>query len=113
MYGESHNEELENEKLKKVKRYPYLKKLERKMEEAKERSPKKSHMRKKYNRGASQIAKKMGEEAVEMVIASGKDNDNDFLEESADVLYYYLLALHDRGYSLRDVLLILKDRDRK
>lgn len=102
-----------NEEIKKEKRYPYLKKLERKMEEAKMLSSKKSHMRKKYNRGASQIAKKMGEEAVEMVIASGKDSDTDFLEESADVLYYYLLSLHDRGYSLRDVLLILKERGRK
>lgn len=95
------------------KRFPYLKKLERKMEEAKSRSPKKSHMRKKYNAGTPQIAKKMGEEAVEMVIASGRESDKDFLEESADVLYYYLLALHDRGYELRDVLLILKKRDRK
>ena len=98
---------------KKQKRFPYLKKLERIMEEAKERPPKKSHMRKKYNAGASQIAKKMGEEAVEMVIASGQESDKDFLEESADVFYYYLLALHDRGYELRDVLLILKERGRK
>lgn len=98
---------------KKEKRFPYLKKLETSMEEAKERSPKKSHMAKKYNAGASQIAKKMGEEAVEMVIASGKESDKDFLEESADVFYYYLLALHDRGFELKDVLLILKDRERK
>lgn len=101
----------DDNKLKKL--YPYLKKLERTMEEAKSRPPKKSHMSKKYNAGTSQIAKKMGEEAVEMVIASGKESDKDFLNESADVLYYYLLALHDRGYELRDVLLILKDRGRR
>lgn|SRR5690606_9648481 len=96
-----------------IKNFPYLKKLERTMEEAKTRSPKKSHMSKKYTAGASQIAKKMGEEAVEMVIASGKESDHEFLEESADVFYYYLLALHDRGFHLRDVLLILKERGRK
>lgn len=95
-----------------TKHFPYLKKLERTMEEAKSRSPKKSHMSKKYNAGASQIAKKMGEEAVEMVIASGQESDKNFLNESADVLYYYLLALHDRGFELRDVLLILKERGR-
>ena len=104
---------MSEEKEKKTKRFPYLKKLEQSMEEAKVRNPKRSHMKKKYNAGASQIAKKMGEEAVEMVIASGKESDKDFLEESADVLYYYLLALHDRGYELRDVLLILKERGRK
>lgn len=97
----------------KVKRFPYLKKLERKMEEAKTCSSKNSHMKKKYESGTSQIAKKMGEEAVEMVIASGEEDDAHFLEESADVLYYYLLALHNRGYHLRDVLLILKERDRR
>lgn len=95
------------------KDFPYLKKLERIMEEAKNKTAKKSHMKKKYNAGASKIAKKMGEEAVEMVIASGLDNDQDFLEESADVLYYYLLALHDRGYELNDVLKILKERGRQ
>lgn len=95
------------------KDFPYLKKLERTMEEAKSKKPKKSHMKKKYNAGTSKIAKKMGEEAVEMVIASGSDNDQEFLEESADVLYYYLLALHDRGYELKDVLMILKERGRQ
>ena len=84
------------ENIKKEKNFPYLKKLERKMEEAKDRSPKRSHMSKKYNAGPAQIAKKMGEEAVEMVIASGKESDKDFLNESADVFYYFLLALHDR-----------------
>lgn len=98
---------------KKEKSFPYLKKLERKMEDAKERSPKRSHMSKKYNAGPAQIAKKMGEEAVEMVIASGKESDKDFLNESADVFYYFLLALHDRGFELKDVLLILKERGRK
>ncbi len=99
--------------LKPDKPYPYLKKMERKMEEAKELKPNRSHMKKKYKQGTAQIAKKMGEEAVEMVIASGKEDDKAFLEESADVFYYYLLALHDRGYSLKDVLLILKERGRK
>lgn len=102
-----------SEENKTSKDFPYLKKLEDAMENAKAKTAKKSHMKKKYNAGASKIAKKMGEEAVEMVIASGFDDDQEFLEESADVLYYYLLALHDRGYELKDVLLILQKRDRK
>lgn len=92
------------------KKFPFLKKLEHQMEEAKLNDSDYKRIRKKYRSGAAQIAKKMGEEAVEMVIASGEESDEDFLEESADVLYYYLLALHNRGFSLRDVLLILKNR---
>ena len=55
----------------------------------------------------------MGEEAVEMVIASEQDNDENFLEESADVFFYYLMALHARGFELKDVLEILKKRHKK
>lgn len=95
------------------KNFPFLKKLERKMEEAKEVGAPYNRIKRKLAAGSHQIAKKMGEEAVEMVIASGKDDDVDFLEEAADVFYYYLLALHDRGYSLKEVLLILQERKRR
>ena len=83
------------------------------IEEAKLEDAKKSKMKRVHKKGSTQIAKKMGEEAVEMVIASGQEDDIAFLEESADVFFYYLMALHDRGYSLKDVLLILKDRHKK
>lgn len=93
------------------KTFPFLKKLEGKIEEAKNTS-KSNRLARKLNLGPHQLAKKMGEEAVEMVIASGKESDKDFLEESADMFYYFLLALHDRGYALKDVLLILEDRNK-
>lgn len=93
------------------KNFPFLKKLENKIEEAKSTS-KTNRLARKLSLGPYQLAKKMGEEAVELVIAAGKESDKDFLEESADVFYYYLLALHDRGYSLKDVLLILEDRNK-
>ncbi|MRI63569.1 phosphoribosyl-ATP diphosphatase [Ornithobacterium rhinotracheale] len=93
------------------KEFPFLKKFERKIEEAKSQD-KNNRLARKLSLGPYQLAKKMGEESVEMVIASGKECDKDFLEEAADVFYYYMLALHDRGYSLKDVLLILKDRDK-
>ncbi|MXV38961.1 phosphoribosyl-ATP diphosphatase [Flavobacteriaceae bacterium Ap0902] len=103
----------DQEPKKELKSFPFLKKLERKMDEAKKINAKDSRLKRKFKSGPSQIAKKMGEEAVEMVIASEKDDDSEFLEEAADVLYYYLLSLHDRGYKLRDVLLILKSRHKK
>jgi len=97
----------------KEKKFPFLKKLEVMIEDAKLQDAKKSKMKRVHQKGTSQIAKKMGEEAVEMVIASSQDDDHAFLEESADVLFYYLMALHDRGFELKDVLEILKKRHKK
>lgn len=99
--------------VKKEKDFPFLKKLESMMEAAKLDDAKKSKMKRVHKKGTSQIAKKMGEEAVEMVIASSQDDDVAFLEESADVFFYYLMALHDRNYELKDVLEILKKRHKK
>ncbi|MDH2207743.1 phosphoribosyl-ATP diphosphatase [Empedobacter falsenii] len=99
--------------VKEAKKFPFLKKLEIMMEEAKLEDAKKSKMKRVHKKGNSQIAKKMGEEAVEMVIASEQDNDENFLEESADVFFYYLMALHARGFELKDVLEILKKRHKK
>ncbi|MBS7334456.1 MAG: phosphoribosyl-ATP diphosphatase [Weeksellaceae bacterium] len=97
----------------KEKKYPFLKRLELMMEEAKLQDAKKSKMKRVHQKGTSQIAKKMGEEAVEMVIASSQQDDQAFLEESADVFFYYLMSLHDRGFELKDVLEILKKRHKK
>lgn len=97
----------------KEKEYPFLKKLEFLIEAAKLEDAKNSKMKRVYKKGTSQIAKKMGEEAVEMVIASSQNDDLAFLEESADVFFYYLMALHNRGFELKDVLEILKRRHKK
>ena len=99
--------------VKKDKKFPFLKKLELMMEDAKLEDAKKCKMKRVHKKGNSQIAKKMGEEAVEMVIASEQDNDENFLEESADVFFYYMMALHARGFELKDVLEILKKRHKK
>lgn len=95
------------------KPYPYLSKLEDKIENGKRPDSPDDKIRRIYQRGSSQIAKKMGEESVEMVIASEQGSDENFLEEAADMFFYYLMAIHARGFKLRDVLKILKKRDKK
>lgn len=66
-----------------------------------------------FGKGLNKIAQKVGEEAVEMIIEA-KDNDkNLFLNESADLLFHYLLLLHAKDYSLRDVMNVLKERHEK
>ena len=60
--------------------------------------------------GINKIAQKVGEEAVEMVIESKDDNGEKFLNESADLLYHYLILLRAKNYSLNDVIKVLAER---
>ena len=63
-----------------------------------------------FDKGINKIAQKVGEEAVEVVIEA-KDNDEKlFLDESADLLFHYLILLQAKGYTLKDVERVLKGR---
>lgn len=60
--------------------------------------------------GINKVAQKVGEEAVELVIEA-KDNNRDlFLGEAADLMYHYLVLLTAKGYELKDVIAVLKER---
>jgi len=73
----------------------------------------KSYVRQLFSAGINKIAQKVGEEAVEMVIEA-KDNDKGlFLNESADLLFHYLILLNAKGYNLQDVIDVLKERHSK
>lgn len=63
-----------------------------------------------FSRGVNQCAKKVGEEAVETVIAS-KDGDEDaFLSEAADLVYHLMVLLRIKGHSFADVARVLAKR---
>lgn len=54
----------------------------------------------------------MGEEAIEVVIEA-KDNNNElFLNESADLLFHYLILLQAKNYELKDVIKVLVSRQK-
>lgn len=63
-----------------------------------------------FEKGLNKIAQKVGEEAVEMVIESKDDNNDLFLNESADLLFHYLILLQAKGFQLNDVVALLKKR---
>ena len=65
-----------------------------------------------FNKGINKVAQKVGEEAVELVIEAKDNNDNLFLNESADLLFHYLLLLQTKGFKLNDVVEILKAREK-
>ena len=63
-----------------------------------------------FAKGINKIAQKVGEEAIEVVIEA-KDNDDDlFLNESADLLFHYLILLQAKGFKLNDIVDVLKSR---
>lgn len=63
-----------------------------------------------FESGINKIAQKVGEEAVELVIESKDDNKELFLNEAADLMYHYLVLLTQKGFSLTDVVDVLKKR---
>ncbi|MCF1713455.1 bifunctional phosphoribosyl-AMP cyclohydrolase/phosphoribosyl-ATP diphosphatase HisIE [Flavihumibacter sp. RY-1] len=79
----------------------------------KQASPDSSYVAKLFSKGLNKIAQKVGEEAVETVIEAKDDNDALFLNESADLLFHYLILLNAKGFKLQDVIDILKDRHAK
>jgi phosphoribosyl-ATP pyrophosphohydrolase/phosphoribosyl-AMP cyclohydrolase len=71
---------------------------------------KSSYVKSLFDKGINKIAQKVGEEAVEIVIEAKDNNDELFLNESADLLFHYLILLQAKGYRLEDVIAILKER---
>lgn len=63
-----------------------------------------------FEKGIDKIAKKAGEEAVEMVIASKNEDKEELIGECADLLYHTLVLLRERGVSLSDVCTELNKR---
>ena len=76
-------------------------------------SPDSSYVASLFSKGINKIAQKVGEESVELVIESKDDNDLLFLNEASDLLFHYLILLQAKGYSLQDVIEILKNRHKK
>lgn len=63
--------------------------------------------------GMDRAAKKLGEEAVETVIAAVRGDGGALVSESADLLYHWLVVLAVAGIPLSDVLAELERRTRQ
>lgn len=62
-----------------------------------------SYTRKLLDKGPDYCAKKLGEEAVETVIAAIENNRDHLIAESADLVFHLLVLLKSRGISFADV----------
>ena len=90
----------------------FLYELEKIIQDRKQNPKKSSHTSKLFARGTNQIAKKVGEEAVEFVIEAIDGNDKLLKEEASDLLYHFITLLVAKDIPLENVLSVLKKRRR-
>ena len=92
--------------------YGFLSHLEATITSRKNTQDEGSYVASLFEKGINKIAQKVGEEAVETVIEAKDGNDELFLNESADLLFHYLILLQAKGYSLEDVVTVLETREK-
>jgi phosphoribosyl-ATP pyrophosphohydrolase len=73
--------------------------------------PDESYVAKLHSRGTAVVARKLGEEAVETVIAALSGSREDMTSEAADVLFHLIVLLAEKGVPLADVLAELERRE--
>lgn len=73
-------------------------------------SPDESYTAKLLAAGVQRVAKKLGEESTEAVIAAVAGNRDELKAEAADVLYHLLVLLRAAGVPLSDVMAELETR---
>jgi phosphoribosyl-ATP pyrophosphohydrolase len=61
--------------------------------------------------GVPLIARKLGEEAVETVVAALSGSDADVIAEAADLIFHLLILLDARGLALADITAELTRRE--
>ena len=84
--------------------------IEQVIAERKAERPEGSYTVRLLDRGRSRILQKVGEEAVETVIAGMDGNREQFVSEAADLLFHLLVALQDAGVSTSELARELRAR---
>ena len=74
-------------------------------------SPEESYVAKLNSKGLAKIAQKVGEEAVETVIAAMSGTREELVSESADLLMHLIVLLQKQGVSLDQVMAELDRRE--
>lgn len=85
-------------------------KLEDIIQERKRTMPEGSYTSKLFKEGTPRIAQKVGEEGVEVALASVLGDTKRLTEESADLIYHLIVLLHQQGLTLKDITEELRRR---
>ncbi|MEO9468483.1 phosphoribosyl-ATP diphosphatase [Parasphingorhabdus sp.] len=74
-------------------------------------NPEDSYVANLRSKGRGKMAEKLGEEAVEAVIAAVQDDPDAMTGEAADLLFHLMVLLADMGLSIDNVLAELSRRE--
>jgi len=95
------------------KDFEFLIELEELIYDRKEEMPDGSYTTSMFKKGIDKIAQKVGEEAVETVIASKNKKDKETINESADLIFHLMLLLVEKEIPLHKVIKKLRKRHSK
>ncbi|WP_343152896.1 bifunctional phosphoribosyl-AMP cyclohydrolase/phosphoribosyl-ATP diphosphatase HisIE [Buchnera aphidicola] len=93
--------------------FSFLYSLEKILENKKKCGLENSYTKKLYKEGMHRIAQKVGEEAVEVVIASISKNKKELINESSDLIFHLLVLLKKSNLNLNTVIKNLISRSKK
>ncbi|MGX7896961.1 phosphoribosyl-ATP diphosphatase [Tsuneonella sp. HG222] len=88
-----------------------LSRLEQTLKQRLTASPDDSYVAKLASRGIPTIARKLGEEATEAVVAALAGDEQELVGESADVLFHLMVLLAAKGIAFDRVLAELGRRE--
>jgi phosphoribosyl-AMP cyclohydrolase / phosphoribosyl-ATP pyrophosphohydrolase len=88
----------------------FLNQLNELINERKKDLPENSYTTKLFKEGANRIIQKVGEEAIETVIAAKNRDKKEIINETADLIYHLLVMLSEQDINLEDVVNKLVER---
>lgn len=89
----------------------FLLKLEKIIEDRKLNPQENSYTSKLFAKGIDRIAQKVGEEAIETVIASKNENKENFVNEVSDLLYHLIVLTVQKNISLSEICKNIENRN--
>ncbi|MCH8524326.1 MAG: phosphoribosyl-ATP diphosphatase [Balneolales bacterium] len=92
-----------------TERIGFLSELQDVLNQRKADRPEGSYTTRLFDKGTDKIAQKVGEEAVETVIAA-KNNNEELRYEASDLLFHLMVLLTDKGMRIEDLVEELKSR---
>jgi len=88
----------------------FLSYLSNLIKERKVKMPEGSYTTELFKRGSDRIIQKVGEEAVETVIAAKNKDKEEVINETSDLLFHLMVMLADQGIELSEVIKNLEQR---
>lgn len=80
------------------------------IEKRKLEMPEGSYTTSLFAKGTRKITQKVGEEAVETIIGAMANDDENFIYESADLVYHLMVLLTHKGFRIEDIARELEKR---